>query len=377
MTDDQQHQARDGDQKPARKPRRRWLKWFLGLVLLVAAIETLDPYPDSALLRTIFLDKYAYEVSIHLNAEGEDVTISRKIRCVPQHTLRDLRPGQDWLKTLGAAGTTLPSGHGVMAMLPHFRCGPTLENEQALKRLTQNYLPLIGWVEDPKTFDTFEVFYDPKYFERNYAKVKYNGMNIREISYYKFVDDKDKYGFFGNTSPGRLVPGRGIQKDKEIKKTYAFYIVEIPRGIWSEYSDLESHLGVVINISEVSNEKYWVDGKYEHKILTDLRSRSIKWYASIGGRYLSTSSYFKYNLDYVPFIFENGVYVEERNNIGMLEFRVIDRKNLINDLYFYINDQMVTVSPIKRTKDRWIVFDPKEKKLFAIQKHSMSVQNSG
>ena len=204
-------------------------RWLLALVVCVFIVEMVDPYRGSWLIRKAFLTSYAAEITVELEVDGKPFTMSRKVGCIPELTHPEFKFGTKYHRSINAFGERLPWGGAVMMVVP----APCLYWRE---ELPNGYIPLLGYVPDPNSFDSYEAYLHPVAFEAENTHVHFVSIKSEPIPDWFWLDGGDEFEFFGYDFRNKPVP-------HSITKAFSYSLKKAPFEYWSTSSEAEAYLG--------------------------------------------------------------------------------------------------------------------------------------
>lgn len=231
--------AKVGDSPEARQRQHRRSRQkrivtraILAMLGLWAAAEVIDPFAGSMLFRTLFLAPVAYDVTVDLTAEGQRVTFTRRVSCIPSVGWELIDQYQRMTPAFGSFGERLPSGGAVMVVTPRI-CGRIAETFEGSGELAipEGHVPSIGWADDVDHPNVIETYVSRSYFDRPNARVRYHGMTVKSARFSIFRGRNEAFNWFNNghrTSPAEL--------------GYGFYAWAVPEEEWSGDEMLAGYL---------------------------------------------------------------------------------------------------------------------------------------
>jgi len=155
------------------------------LLALVLTTVFLDEGGRPGFIRNLFLDERAFEVTIDLTVEGDQLKITRKINCIPYLRWEGLPSGQSWRPAFRQFGERLKSGGAVIGVTP-LLCGHAyLEQDEPSKDLAipEGHIPYFRWVDNADSPGLIEAYISKDYFSRLNPRVRYHGMTARALPY--------------------------------------------------------------------------------------------------------------------------------------------------------------------------------------------------
>lgn len=189
------------------------IAWFsissllAGLVILagigIYGMYYLGDPTKGQFLRNLVYDERAYEVTVELVVEGEPVTITRTVNCVPYFRTSEFRFGQSWKPTLESFGKQLKSGHAVIVAAPslcHVAELSIWEKPRAIP-VNEDYVPFLRWVDDPEYPTVIESYVGRDYFKQPGARIQFRDMSVRAVPYQSSAMDFE--GLDGVSRPFR------------------------------------------------------------------------------------------------------------------------------------------------------------------------------
>jgi hypothetical protein len=189
------------------------IAWFsfssllAGLVALVGIVVYgmyyLEDPTKGEFLRNLVFDERAYEVTVDLVADGEPLTITRTINCVPYFRTGEFRFGQSWKPTLESFGKRLKSDHAVIVATPslcHVAELSFWEKSRAIP-INDDYIPFFRWVDSTDRPTLVEDYIGRDYFKQPGARIQYRNMSVRAVPYQSSAMDFE--GLDGVSRPFR------------------------------------------------------------------------------------------------------------------------------------------------------------------------------
>jgi hypothetical protein len=238
--------------RPSRILKIAWLSFsslLAGLVVLVGVIVYgiyyLEDPSRGEFFRNLVFDERAFEVTVDLMVEGEPVTITRTVNCVPYLSSVQLDIRRSWKASLESFGKRLKSGDAVIVVAP-ILCGVAeLSFGEDSRPITINdeYVPLIRWIDDPDHPTVIEDYITESYFERPDARIRYRGMTARAVPYKSSA--MDFQGLDGANPPFRT---------RDSKAAYGYATWPIPESVWSTDEDIAEEIRAIEQISELPLE---------------------------------------------------------------------------------------------------------------------------
>ena len=240
--------------RPLRILKIAWVSFWSVCVGLVALIGILlygahylsDP-TRGEFLRNLVFDERAFEVTVDLVVEGEPLTITRTVNCVPYLSGVELKISESWKPSLESFGERLNSGGVVLVVAPPL-CGVAelsfRENSKPLP-IPDEYMPLIRWVDDPDRPTVIEDYIAREYFVRPNARVRYQGMSARAVPYQSSAMELERLDWF---SAGRS----NAFRPRDSEGAYGYVVWPIFEHEWSTDEAINDEIRSIDRTSEIS-----------------------------------------------------------------------------------------------------------------------------
>ena len=251
------------------------IAWFsfssllAGLVALVGIVVYgayyLEDPTKGEFLRNLVFDERAYEVTVELVVEGEPLTITRTVNCVPYLSSVQLDIRRSWKASLESFGRRLKSGDAVIVVAPPLCGAAELSYGEDSRPIPINdeFLPLIRWIDDPDHPTVIEDYITETYFERPDARIRYRGMTARAVPYESSA--MDFQGLDGANRPFRT---------SDSKAAYGYAAWPISESVWSTDEDIAGEIRTIEKISELPLElSRQLIGKFSSQLFSDTVNR--------------------------------------------------------------------------------------------------------
>lgn len=238
--------------RPFRILKIAWISFsslLAGLVVLVGVIiygmYYLEDPTKGEFFRNLVFDERAFEVTVDLVVEGEPVTITRTVNCVPYLSSVQLDIRQSWKASLESFGKRLKSGDAVIVLAPPL-CGVadlSFGEDSRPIPINDDFLPLIRWIDDPDRPTVIEDYIAEGYFERPDAQIRYRGVTARAVPYKSSA--MDFQGMDGANPPFRT---------RDSKAAYGYVAWPISESVWSTDEDIAEEIRAIEQTSELPLE---------------------------------------------------------------------------------------------------------------------------
>ena len=228
--------------------------WLVGgLVVLVGVlafgISYLEDPSRGEFFRNLVFDERAFEVTVDLVVEGEPVTITRTVNCVPYFRTGEFNFGQSWKASLESFGKRLKSGDAVIVVAPPL-CGiaelPSGEDSRPIA-IYDEYMPLIRWVDDPDQPTVIEDYISRGYHAAPNQRVGYKGMSARAVPYDSAATEPEDLDWFSAGRSNALNPRESVTAN-------GYVVWPIPEGEWSKIDEIVDEIRALDQISVLSPE---------------------------------------------------------------------------------------------------------------------------
>jgi len=240
--------------RPFRILKIAWISFsslLAGLVAVVGMVAYgmyyLEDPTKGEFLRNLVFDERAYEVTVDLVVEGEPLTITRTINCVPFLSGVELKIRQSWKASLESFGERLASGSAVIVAAPPL-CGVAEisfgENSKSLP-IPDEYRPLIRWVDNPDHPTVIEDYIARGYFELPNARLRYQGMSARAVPYQSSAMEFEELDWF---SAGRS----SALNQSASEGAYGYVAWPIFEHEWSTDEAISHEIRSIDRTSEIS-----------------------------------------------------------------------------------------------------------------------------
>ena len=237
--------------RPLRILKIAWFSFsslLAGLVALVGIVvygaHYLSDPTRGEFLRNLVFEERAFEGTVDLVVEGEPMTITRTINCVPFLSGVELKIRQSWKASLESFGKRLQSGDAVIVVAPPL-CGVAelsySEDSRPLP-LHTDYIPLIRWIDVPDRPTRIEDYIARGYFDRSNQRVRYEGMSARAVPYQSAAREFEELDWFSASQSEALAP-------RESAIAFGYVVWPIAESEWSKIEDIASEIRAIDQIS--------------------------------------------------------------------------------------------------------------------------------
>jgi hypothetical protein len=155
---------------------RNKVKIFFGMLAAVVFIWTFSAW-----------NHYPFKITVDLEVNGEAVTLTRTIRCIPKTQSQGIgsKTLTFYVPEIGSFGTKLKDGSGVFIATPRvceLRQGGFVST---FKPIHPDYLPFIGWTATPDNPESFEVYLTREAITAPDRRVHYKGVRVSSAPFWR------------------------------------------------------------------------------------------------------------------------------------------------------------------------------------------------
>ena len=305
-------------------------------------------------------------MTVDLVVEGEPLTITRTVNCVPYLSSVQLDIRRSWKASLESFGKRLKSGDAVIVVAPPL-CGVAeLSFGEDTRPIPINveYIPLIRWVDNPDRPTVIEDYVSRGYFYASNQRVRYEGMSAQAVPYESAATELEELDWF---SAGR----NNAFRPRESIAANGYVVWPISEGEWSKIDEIAAEIRGLDQISVLSPEiARQLAAHFSPQIHYDWIDRGQGLVPGPGPISYGGSLRMKRDLaEIMPLTFNDGTFESSKQERGYLILYPIawnrPKDNDASEIEFQIDGQTFSIQSTKLTRVTTI-YVPKSRAVYQL-----------